>query len=167
MVDRVRSRFWSAVRDRPAGCIARDQRGAALVEFAIIFPVLIVLVFGCIDFGRAFFLRNNLVAAVREGARFGAVLGTSPTPCASTAAIRARVRTYVTSFGGLALTDDQIPVTFPGACGTGAVTDVRVQIADYPFTPLTPVFRLVGASTTIRLSNISAQYRWEQSATPP
>jgi Flp pilus assembly protein TadG len=139
------------------------RRGAALVEFAIIFPLLIILVFGVIDFGRAFFLRNNLVAAVREGARAAAVMAEgSAAPCGRATDIRNRVRSYVTAFGGTALTDAQLPLTFTGACGSGT-TDITVRIQDYPFTPLTPVFRLIGRTGTININNISATYRWERS----
>ena len=45
------------------------QQGAAMVEFAIILPILIVLVFGIIEFGRAFNADISLTHAAREGAR--------------------------------------------------------------------------------------------------
>lgn len=47
----------------------RDERGAAVVEFALILPVLILFVFGIVEFGRAYSARIELTAAVREGAR--------------------------------------------------------------------------------------------------
>ena len=46
----------------------RDS-GAALVEFAIIAPLLLLLVFGIIEFGRAYNAQNTLTHAAREGAR--------------------------------------------------------------------------------------------------
>jgi Flp pilus assembly protein TadG len=143
---------------------ARGTRAAAVVEFAIIFPVLAMLIFGVIDFGRAFFLRNNLVAAAREGARVGAVM---TFPCDGTAAdaMRARVRAYVTSFGGALPTDAQIPVTTAGGCAAGVPTDVQVGIANYAFTPITPVFRIINYTSALRI-NVSATYRWEQSPVP-
>ena len=45
------------------------QQGAAMIEFALILPVLIVLVFGIIEFGRAFNADISLTHAAREGAR--------------------------------------------------------------------------------------------------
>lgn len=139
----------------------RDSRGAAVVEFAIIFPVLAMLVFGVIDFGRAFFLRTNLVAAAREGARSGATMAN---PClgASTTAIQARVQQYVTSFGGGAVTAG---VTTPGACASAAVTNVVVTISNYAFTPVTPVFRFINYTAAIRIT-VAATYRWEGSDAP-
>jgi Flp pilus assembly protein TadG len=48
--------------------LTRDS-GAALVEFAIIAPLLFMLVFGIIEFGRAYNAQNTLTHAAREGAR--------------------------------------------------------------------------------------------------
>ncbi len=45
---------------------------AALIEFAVALPLLVVLVIGIFDFGGAFNLKQELNNAVREGARFGA-----------------------------------------------------------------------------------------------
>jgi Flp pilus assembly protein TadG len=53
----------------------RDERGAAVVEFALILPVLVLFVFGIVEFGRAYSARIQLTAAVREGARAGALGG--------------------------------------------------------------------------------------------
>ena len=47
----------------------RRERGAALVEFAIVFPLFFLLVSGIIDFGLAFSDLNSTRQGVREGAR--------------------------------------------------------------------------------------------------
>ncbi|GAA5102533.1 TadE/TadG family type IV pilus assembly protein [Haloechinothrix salitolerans] len=52
---------------------SRDDRGAAAVEFAIVLPVLLLLVFGIIDFGRALNAQVTLTQAAREGARLEAL----------------------------------------------------------------------------------------------
>jgi hypothetical protein len=49
------------------------QRGAAMVEFAIIGLLFFVLLFGIIEIGRAFFVYNTLQEATRRGARVAAV----------------------------------------------------------------------------------------------
>ena len=80
-IDAVRER-WRAERARVARARAstdepgRRQRGAAAVEFALIAPILFVLVFGIIDFG--LYINANAVVtnATREGAR-AASLGAS------------------------------------------------------------------------------------------
>jgi Flp pilus assembly protein TadG len=50
-----------------------SQRGATAVEFAVIFPLLILLLFGMIEFGLYLFNRQVITNACREGARFGVV----------------------------------------------------------------------------------------------
>ncbi|MEY4899681.1 MAG: hypothetical protein RI895_103 [Actinomycetota bacterium] len=50
-----------------------DNRGAAAVEFAIIFPLLILLIVLLIDFGRLFFVQISLNAASREAARWSSL----------------------------------------------------------------------------------------------
>lgn len=46
-----------------------NRRGAVVVEFALVLPVLMVLVFGIIEFGHIFFVRQGLINAARVGAR--------------------------------------------------------------------------------------------------
>jgi Flp pilus assembly protein TadG len=48
----------------------RGECGAIAVEFAIILPVLLLLVFGIVDFGHAWYMRNVLETSCREGARY-------------------------------------------------------------------------------------------------
>ena len=52
----------------------RGERGAAAVEMALILPVLLLLVGGIIDFGRAFNAQMTLTQAAREGARMQSLL---------------------------------------------------------------------------------------------
>jgi len=58
-------------RRRPRS--ASRDRGAVAVEFAILLPVLLLLVFGIIDFGRALNAQIALTQAAREGARLDAL----------------------------------------------------------------------------------------------
>lgn len=55
------------------------ERGASLVEFALIAPILFLLLFGMIEFGRVVATFNSVNTAAREGARYGTALGESPT----------------------------------------------------------------------------------------
>ena len=50
-----------------------DQKGAAAVEFAIILPILIILLFGIIEFGIILYDKAMITNASREGARAGIV----------------------------------------------------------------------------------------------
>ncbi len=53
----------------------RRRTGVAAVEFALVVPVFLLLVFGIIEFGRAIMVQQILVNASREGARAAAVDG--------------------------------------------------------------------------------------------
>jgi Flp pilus assembly protein TadG len=58
-------------------CRHRPDRGAAAVEFALVLVPLLLIVFGMVDFGRAYFYKVTVANAAHEGARASA-LGDSP-----------------------------------------------------------------------------------------
>jgi len=64
--------------------IGRSQDGQAMVEFALVLPVLLLLIFGIIQFGILFNNYVTLTDAVRAGARQAAVSRTVPDPVAAT-----------------------------------------------------------------------------------
>lgn len=55
------------------------MRGVAAVEFGLILPLLILLIFGIAEFGRMLYQYNALVKSVRDGARFLSVYSSSDT----------------------------------------------------------------------------------------
>ena len=56
-----------------------ERRGAAVVEFAIVAPVLLLLLLGMIECGRMIMVQQSITTAAREGARTAIVEGTSAT----------------------------------------------------------------------------------------
>jgi hypothetical protein len=56
----------------------RSERGATLIEFALIVPLLLLLVFGIIEFGFVFNADSNVNQAARAGGRTAAILSTDP-----------------------------------------------------------------------------------------
>ncbi|HEY2729206.1 MAG TPA: TadE family protein, partial [Polyangia bacterium] len=48
------------------------SRGGAAIEFALILPLFLAILFGIIDYGWYFYQRYALVAAIRDGVRYGA-----------------------------------------------------------------------------------------------
>jgi Flp pilus assembly protein TadG len=52
-----------------------EEVGQGLVEFALILPIFLLLIFALVDFGRAFFTWQVVTNAAREGARAAAVQG--------------------------------------------------------------------------------------------
>ena len=53
--------------------IIKSQKGQSIVEFAFVIPLLLVLLFGIIEFGRIFSVSLVVTHSAREGARAGAV----------------------------------------------------------------------------------------------
>jgi Flp pilus assembly pilin Flp len=131
----------------------RNEDGAAVVEFALVAPLLILLLFGIMDFGRAFYTVNNIISAVREGARYGAILS-APMSITGQREIRDRVRGVAQPFGTDSLRDDQISIEFPD----GEL--VRVRVENYQFRPLTPIADLLGFGTWPITRQ--ATFRWER-----
>jgi Flp pilus assembly protein TadG len=117
-----------------------DQRGAALVEFAIASVVLLVLLFGIISYGYVLSFKQGLTQAAAEGARAGAVGG--DVAAAVTRSVGAFDRTCNT--GGLTCKSDTAawpPV--PYACGTRSCITVEVSY-DWKNYPLLPRFPGLG-----------------------
>jgi len=91
------------------------ERGAAAVEFALVVPVLIVLLFGIIEFSKAFNTQSTLSAAAREAARTMALANDAG--LARTAAQTAASSLGLTT-SAIAIT----PLTCTGASATQLVT---------------------------------------------
>src|SRR6186713_12638 len=79
-----------------ASKFVRRTRGAAIIEFALVVPILFLLVWGIISFSRAYQRLNALTASLREGARVASTLDS----LVSLGSRRTQVRTAVRSFSG-------------------------------------------------------------------
>jgi hypothetical protein len=51
------------------------ENAQAMLEFALVFPLVLVLTYGIIEFGRMIFIYASVTGAAREGARYGAAAG--------------------------------------------------------------------------------------------
>ena len=133
--------------------------GVAVVEFALVAPLLLILIFGIIDLGRAYSTLNQLAAAAREGARAAAVFP-NPENGPSQAQIKQAVRQFgERQLGGAPVTDDQVVVALDRVAGT-----VTVEVRAYPFQLVTPLAGLAGLRT-IPVTR-RATFRWERAAIP-
>lgn len=99
----------------------KGQKGAAVVEFAVIAPLLLVILFGIIEFGVLLYDKAMITNASREGARAGIVFANPPlTVPALTTKIQGVVNTYcatnLISFGGSSTLTTVVsrPTTTPG-----------------------------------------------------
>lgn len=100
----------------------RSEQGQTMAEFAIVLPVLVVLLFGVIQFGILFNNYVTLTDAVRAGARTAAVSRNDANP---TGATTAAVRTSAAD-----LNQSSLGVTVSSGWAPG--TDVTVT-ATYPY----------------------------------
>jgi Flp pilus assembly protein TadG len=103
----------------------RSEDGMAMVEMVIVLPLLLMLLFGIVEFAVAFGQWQVVSNAAREGAR-RAILFRDPTLC-STATVEAAVRQTVKDYAitmGITLADADISVT--GTCVRGSPSQVVV-----------------------------------------
>jgi uncharacterized protein (UPF0333 family) len=52
---------------------SKDKDGQSIIEFAILLPIILMVLFGITEFGRAIMVKNVLHTAAREGARLAVV----------------------------------------------------------------------------------------------
>jgi Flp pilus assembly protein TadG len=103
----------------------RRDAGASAVEMAIVLPVLVLLAFGIIDFGRMLNAQIQLSQAAREGVRLAALAGGSGY---STADVAARVAQAAPNpgFGGSGATVSPAPVMCSTSAGASDAATVNV-----------------------------------------
>jgi Flp pilus assembly protein TadG len=98
----------------------RGERGANLVEFAVVAPLLVLLLLGIADIGRAFYSYITITNAAREGVRFASRFPDNLTDIQA-AAVRETTGTPV----ALSSADVTVPFGFNGTRGNPIT--VRVQ----------------------------------------
>jgi len=121
----------------------RDQRGAALVEFAIAAVVLLVLLFGIIEYGYVLSFKQSLTQAAAEGARVGAV-GSDATAILKAVNTAAGAFHQTCNTGGLTCKNGAGATTLsPTTCGSNSCITVEVSY-DWKNYPLLPKFPGLG-----------------------
>jgi Flp pilus assembly protein TadG len=117
----------------------KRQHGAAAVEFAIVLVILLLLVFGLLEVGRALFKWNSAMEATRIGARTAAIVAVG-----DDAAVIAAMNTIMQDeleAGNVAVEYSIDGVTFGvGICVRGTCQFVRVSL-DYVYHPVFVFFQ--------------------------
>jgi Flp pilus assembly pilin Flp len=158
---------------RPAHHRLRDERGAALVEFAICATLFLGLIYGSISYGVVFWVKHTLTSAASEGARAAVwaprnadctlVPGADPR-CSEINTAKAKAKKIVDdSLGdrGVHVPLEDITATI-GACG-GSDHDCITVVVPYPYgehpilPALPPIFSLLpdtlSSTSVIELSS--------------
>ncbi len=118
---------------------SRRGRGQAMTEFALLLPIMLMLVLGIFEFGRAFYYYSALANAAREGARYGLTHATD------TNGIKSAV---VSNAIGVGIGPDDVTVQCVSACVVGA--QIRVSTT-YMFTSVAP---LIPSFTMLRTASM-------------
>lgn len=110
--------------------LVREQQGAAALEFALVAPLFLILMFGVLDFGLAMYAKGLITHASQEGARYGMTYQLSPLTASD---IQGHVQDYLSK----AKFSQPVTITVTGAGGvSGTPLAVRVDYT-YHFLGLT------------------------------
>ncbi len=109
------------------------ERGTTLVEFALVLPILLLIIFGVLDLGWAIYAQNTLSLATRDAARIGIV-----NPDSSAIIQRVRDKSFALDVGEIHICYDSTGFCSADA-GTRTVNAMITVSAVYTYTPITPV----------------------------
>ena len=116
------------------------ERGSVAVEFALLAPVLVMLLLGIMEFGRAYNVQISLSSAAREGVRVMAI-GNDAT------AARTAAKNAATALKP-ALTDANITVS-PATCTTGAQVTFTITYTLATMTGIAGPFPMQGKGVMV------------------
>jgi Flp pilus assembly protein TadG len=93
----------------------RGEDGAAAVEFALILPLLVLLVLGAMDFGHRLYLQHIITNASREGARYAAkYTGTVAAPTSTQVSNYVKLPAPNLNYNGFNLSNLTVSATYAG-----------------------------------------------------
>jgi Flp pilus assembly protein TadG len=129
----------------------RSNRAAAIIEFALVVPILFLMVWGIISFSRAYQRMNALSASLREGARVASTLDSLVSLSNRRTTVRSRVLTFSSAYG--------YPVdTSLVTVDASSTVEVHVSVTNYP---LFAGLNFVGGLSAITISR-DAVFRCER-----
>ena len=147
------------------------DRGQSLVEFSLVLPILLLLVFGIIDAGRLIFTYNDVANAARSGVRTAIVnqSTTGANTCDTTAPDAYPTGCAIASALGLQLTSADVCVDYravtvpaPSPCVTNVGTPTfgaiaRVQVTGH-YQAITPIIgQIIGPMDVTSTSEVSVE----------
>lgn len=114
----------------------RDMRGVAVVEFALLLFLLLIVVAGIIEFGRTFWYYDALTKATRDGARFLSMSRESTTVALNSAFENNAISMVknaadMARVPGFLATDVTVICDYDAGTGTGTDCSTADYIPDY------------------------------------
>ncbi|MET3963572.1 Flp pilus assembly protein TadG [Marmoricola sp. OAE513] len=125
---------------------SRDQRGSAALEFALIVPILVMVVFGIVDFGWAINRDTAVNNAAREGAREGSLNPDSASVVAVVRRSLSAVEPVGTTPSKIAVSvtcrkpDNSVCTNFATDAVSGGTVVVKVTLSHSWITPVGSTF---------------------------
>jgi Flp pilus assembly protein TadG len=138
----------------------RSERGAVLIEFALVFPLLLLVTLGIIDFGLLFQQYEVLTNAAREGARVSVL------PGYSAADVEDRVEQYLqaTSLSGTTVTTNVAAPTTVNL-GPSCIKVIAVTVSfDHDFSFVGAIMSYFGSSMGTKTLTATSTMRSETPA---
>ncbi len=142
-------------RDAVIGHLREVPRGQALVELAIILPVLLVLVLAALDLGRLFFAQITVANAAREGAYEASYGGSysAGVACGASNSVMCAIVNESQGSMTIAPTDVTKTCSTSGGCAAGAYGDVVTIKVTGHFNLLTPVLAVFFGGTNVSFTS--------------
>jgi hypothetical protein len=135
-----------------------NERGQSLVEFALLLPLMLLIITGLIDVARAVWEENTLAYAAREGTRYAIVHGSAGSPAADPT-VACAADAVCTQIGNvvrqaaIGVPNITVTVTYPDYLGPTRCAERNCRVivdASAPFVPL-PSQYLLGSAYQITL----------------
>jgi Flp pilus assembly protein TadG len=137
-----------------------EERGQSLIEFAIVLPMVMLLLFGALDLGRGVFTYNTLAQAAREANRVAIVnqtesavkaraIGSAATLGLTTSNVQVCYKRGTSTQAGCGSTTDDCP---PATRSVGCLAIVTVSVT---YAPMTPLMSLLWNSISISSTSVA------------
>jgi len=114
----IRQRWWPGLKRRCSGSRSArlgDSRGASIAELALLLPILLLMLIGLIDFGRAYYLSTEVSAAASAGGLYGCQ---TTTTAQDTTGIKAAATAAAPNVSGMTVPTVSVACQCSGSSGS-------------------------------------------------
>jgi Flp pilus assembly protein TadG len=121
---------------------ARNRRGAAAVEFALLLTPFLMVTFGIIELGIYSMEQQALLESVHAGVRYAVVHGSKSSSPATTSSLQTMIQN-----GSSVLTASSVSVTVTFSPNNNPGSTIKI-VATYPWSSIVPLLKLSAATIT-------------------